>query len=89
MISRQLILFFLFLHCSHLLLKVTVNRLIRISYGDYRLEDIPRGLALEVPYKPVEAQKAKGSWGRDGNRRKSKKDETEATAPQVQWITIQ
>eukprot|EP00339_Tiarina_fusa_P028139 CAMPEP_0117054436 /NCGR_PEP_ID=MMETSP0472-20121206/37728_1 /TAXON_ID=693140 ORGANISM="Tiarina fusus, Strain LIS" /NCGR_SAMPLE_ID=MMETSP0472 /ASSEMBLY_ACC=CAM_ASM_000603 /LENGTH=147 /DNA_ID=CAMNT_0004770027 /DNA_START=66 /DNA_END=506 /DNA_ORIENTATION=- len=41
-------------------LGVSVTRLIRISYGDYDLQTIPPGMAIEVPYKPIEAQKARG-----------------------------
>jgi len=41
--------------------KVTVTRLIRIAYGDYVLRTIPPGMAIEVPYKPVETQKARGA----------------------------
>jgi hypothetical protein len=41
--------------------QVTVTRLIRVAYGDYRLDTIPPGLAIPVPWKPVEKQKAQGS----------------------------
>ena len=37
-----------------------VTRLIRISYGDYDLNSIPPGLAIEVPVKPLESMKKKG-----------------------------
>jgi mitochondrial translocator assembly and maintenance protein 41 len=40
---------------------VTVTRLIRVSYGDYHLDTIPKGMAIPVPYKPVAKQRAKGS----------------------------
>lgn len=43
---------------DHLGLKVT--RLIRISYGDYQLNTIPPGMAIEVPVKSLETQKSKG-----------------------------
>jgi pseudouridine synthase len=39
---------------------VTVTRLIRIRYGDYTLDTIPPGLAIEVPVKPIESQRHKG-----------------------------
>ena len=38
---------------------VSVTRLIRIAYGDYKLDTIPPGMAIPVPYKPVTNQKAK------------------------------
>jgi 23S rRNA pseudouridine2605 synthase len=38
-----------------------VTRLIRISYGDYDLNTIPPGKALEVPCKSLEKMKKKGS----------------------------
>lgn len=40
---------------------VTVTRLIRIRYGDYTLQTIPPGMAIEVPYKPIHRQKARGA----------------------------
>jgi len=43
---------------DHLGLKVT--RLIRISYGDYQLNTIPPGMAIEVPVKSLEMQKNRG-----------------------------
>jgi len=43
---------------DHLGLKVT--RLIRTSYGDYDLNTIPPGMAIEVPVKPLDKQKKKG-----------------------------
>lgn len=43
---------------DHLGLQVT--RLIRTSFGDYDLNTIPPGLAIEVPYKSLESQKRKG-----------------------------
>jgi 23S rRNA pseudouridine2605 synthase len=43
---------------EHVGLKVT--RLIRVSFGDYELNTIPRGMAIEVPFKTLESQKKKG-----------------------------
>jgi 23S rRNA pseudouridine2605 synthase len=43
---------------AHLSLNVT--RLIRISYGDYKLDTIPPGMALEVPVKLLASQKKSG-----------------------------
>jgi hypothetical protein len=39
---------------------VNVNRLIRISYGDYHLQTIPPGMAIEVPVKPIKSQRRQG-----------------------------
>lgn len=38
-------------------LNLDVTRLIRISFGDYHLKNIPPGLAIEVPCKPLLPQK--------------------------------
>ena len=65
---------------------VTVTRLIRTAYGDYKLQTIPPGMALPVPYKPVTQQKAKGSLGsRSPLKRKNKKEEKIASP--VTWVT--
>ena len=32
----------------------------RLSYGDYQLQNIPPGMVLEVPVKPIEQQKHRG-----------------------------
>jgi hypothetical protein len=73
---------------------VTVTRLIRIAYGDYKLDTIPPGMAIPVPYKPVATQKAKGSLV--GERREqissargkhnSRSRERKSAAP-VTWVT--
>ena len=39
---------------------VKVTRLIRVSYGDYQLQTIPPGMAIEVPAKPIEKQRHLG-----------------------------
>ena len=63
--GERIVLFTLTLMIGCLLLSasipVTVTRLIRISYGDYELQTIPPGMAIEVPFRSVESQKAKGS----------------------------
>jgi 23S rRNA pseudouridine2605 synthase len=41
-------------------LGLNVTRLIRISYGDYHLQTIPAGMAIEVPVKPVGQQRRRG-----------------------------
>lgn len=38
-----------------------VTRLIRTSYGDFSLQTIPPGMAIEVPVKPVESHRRAGS----------------------------
>lgn len=43
---------------EHVGLKVT--RLIRVSFGDYDLNTIPSGMAIEVPFKSLEGQSKKG-----------------------------
>ena len=65
---------------------VSVTRLIRIAYGDYKLKTIPPGMALSVPYKPITHQKARGSLvTRYQEKRRKKKDEQIASP--VKWVT--
>jgi pseudouridine synthase len=76
--------------CSLHFLLVTVTRLIRISYGDYRLDTIPKGMAIPVPYKPVERQKAKGAFNkptlpRSKHARNNNKKLDQASP--VKWVT--
>lgn len=54
-------------------LGLTVTRLIRTSFGDYDLFTIPPGLAIEVPVKPVEGQKKRGSLQQKWKRQKRQK----------------
>lgn len=59
---------------EHLGLKVT--RLIRTQYGDYSLNTIPPGMAIEVPVKELDTQKKKGrvvSPARKNKRRQNAK----------------
>jgi 23S rRNA pseudouridine2605 synthase len=65
-----------------LFLAVTVTRLIRISYGDYTLNTIPPGMAVEMPYIPIEAQKGRGSLVP-----KKKSTRPEPTTSDVKWIS--
>mmetsp|Transcript_102539 Transcript_102539/g.208781 ORF Transcript_102539/g.208781 Transcript_102539/m.208781 type:complete len:109 (+) Transcript_102539:3-329(+) len=67
-------------------LGVSVTRLIRVAYGDYKLDTIPPGMALPVPYKPVAQQRAKGSVA-ERSQQKKKKKTTEEVAPPVKWVT--
>jgi len=62
---------------------VKVTRLIRISFGDYQLKTIPRGMAMEVPAKSLNQQN-KGAitnlqW-------KKSKSENVDVAPPIEWI---
>lgn len=74
---------------NHLGLKVT--RLIRTSYGDYSLNTIPPGKAIEVPVKDLDDQKRRGPIT---IRRRPIKADTrteaspshESTSSKVQWI---
>jgi hypothetical protein len=54
----NLILFLVSAICMYLCIEpVNVTRLIRISFGEYDLNTIPPGLAIEVPCKPLLHQK--------------------------------
>jgi 23S rRNA pseudouridine2605 synthase len=69
-------------------LGLKVTRLIRISYGDYQLQTIPRGLGIEVPVKPVKTQKRKGPLFPKVSTKESDKneeDENDKASP-VQWV---
>lgn len=68
------------------ILVVSVTRLIRVAYGDYKLETIPPGLALPVPYKPATQQKARGPLGPQIPKKKTTK-RTEQVASPVKWVT--
>ena len=70
-----------------------MTRLIRIAYGDYELQTIPPGLAIEVPYKPIKYQKAKGSLFPSSSSETSKKGKgrnndggEEQLASPVKWV---
>ena len=65
---------------------VSVTRLIRIAYGDYRLKTIPPGMALSVPYKPIAHQKAKGLHVTKSKEKKGKKNDEQIASP-VKWVT--
>ena len=76
---------------DHLGLQVT--RLIRISFGDYDLNTIPPGLAIEVPVKPIEKQKKKGSlnmkqksFKRNRSSGNEKDSNSENKATPVEWV---
>ena len=72
---------------------VTVTRLMRLSYGDYRLEKLPPGMVMEVPVIPVEKHKDSGPVFAKSHRgstktRTNKDDESDQTeSPKaVQWV---
>lgn len=74
-------------------LGLQVTRLIRISYGDYFLNTIPPGLAVQVPLIKLEKHKNRGSFhkkgGKPNNKMKSDKNDLSVknNAPKpVQWI---
>jgi 23S rRNA pseudouridine2605 synthase len=70
---------------NHLGLNVT--RLIRVSYGDYDLNTIPPGMALEVPVKELEGQRRKGKLKqrKEAVTKKPKVNGEERASP-VKWI---
>ena len=71
---------------------VQVTRLIRTGYGDYSLQKIPPGMAVEVTAKPVEKQKNRGPLWPSRSKlhaQRSKRAEEENNqdrAPPVQWV---
>lgn len=81
---------------DHLGLRVT--RLIRTSFGDYDLNTIPPGMAIEVPVKSLASQKKRGQLsterGRIEHNKKNPSTSTEsetelAKSSPVQWIRYQ
>jgi 23S rRNA pseudouridine2605 synthase len=65
----------------------TVTRLIRIGYGDYTLQTIPPGMAIEVPYKPLLSHKAKGRPMVTPLRSRTEKDSPNENADaNVRWV---
>jgi 23S rRNA pseudouridine2605 synthase len=71
---------------QHLGLQVT--RLIRISYGDYSLNTIPPGMAVEVPVKDLDSQKRRGLivTRRPTPSNSESSTNKEDIVSQVQWI---
>jgi 23S rRNA pseudouridine2605 synthase len=71
---------------------VTVTRLFRISFGDYQLQTIPPGMAIEVPIKDLDKQLHKGPlFSRQKNKTKKtqtaadKEEDTDRASP-IQWV---
>jgi len=69
-------------------LGLDVTRLIRISYGDYDLNTIPPGRALEVPPKALESMKKKGQLFTTNGGKGKKKDKAmeEESRSTVEWV---
>lgn len=69
-----------------------MTRLIRIGYGDYQLNTIPPGMAIEVPVKSLDMQKNRGPMlgvhpisSKTSVKTSSPLDRTTVN-PVVQWI---
>jgi len=69
-----------------------VTRLIRISFGDYQLQTIPPGMAIEVPVKPIHKQVHRGPLF-SSNKHKHKhqqknnnNDKDDGETSSVRWI---
>ena len=74
-------------------LGLKVTRLIRTQYGDYSLNTIPPGMAIEVPVKELDTQKKKGhvvSPARKNKRRQNAKASNGTNASDdratVEWV---
>ena len=77
-------------------LGLQVTRLIRISFGDYDLNTIPPGLAIEVPVKPLQGQKRRGllfpgKYSKQRENQSAKKlgyniDEAPPSAAPITWV---
>ena len=64
-----------------------VTRLIRISYGDYDLNTIPQGRAMEVKYKHPEGMRKKGPLFASNRDKKKSEVVKEDNAPAVEWVS--
>jgi hypothetical protein len=62
--------------------------LIRVSYGDYQLQTIPPGMALEVPIKEIDKQVHRGPLFPPRKHKKHKQGKTleEEEASPIQWV---
>lgn len=68
-------------------LGLDATRLIRVSYGDYDLNTIPPGKAVEVPCKWLDRMKSKGTLSLGGDRKKNEKEEVKNDSSEsVQWV---
>lgn len=69
-------------------LGLDVTRLIRVSYGDYDLNTIPPGMAVEVPCKGFEGMSKQGRlFARSSSKKKEVKEEDREERSAVQWVT--
>lgn len=60
--------------------------MIRTAYGDYQLQSIPPGMAIEVPVKPVQKQKNRGPLWKPAPVRHKKPEAKEDKPRPVEWI---
>jgi pseudouridine synthase len=71
-------------------LGLDVTRLIRISYGDYDLNTIPPGMAIEVKCKGLDEMKRRGplfvGGGRGKKREKQGRAEDDDDTSAIEWI---
>ena len=65
-------------------LGLDVTRLIRISYGDYDLNTIPPGKAIEVPSRDLKSMKKRGPLFSDEGKKKERKIEEPRST--VEWV---
>ena len=63
---------------------VTVNRLVRVSYGDYHLPSLPAGGAMEVKAIAIREQKSRGLLFQ--RQKRPTKTDVEAEPPAIQWV---
>ncbi|KAL7499498.1 hypothetical protein ACHAWT_007779 [Skeletonema menzelii] len=67
-------------------LGLDVTRLIRVSYGDYDLNTIPPGKAIEVPARAFESMTKKGQLFSDDSKSKKKTKATDEPRSTVEWV---
>jgi len=67
-------------------LGLDVTRLIRISYGDYDLNTIPPGKAIEVPARAFESMKKKGQLFSNDSKANKKEKAAEEPRSTVEWV---
>jgi len=68
-------------------LGLDVTRLIRVSYGDYDLNTIPPGMALEVPCKDLERMTKKGPLFPARHRKDDRRTAQGYNPTAIQWAT--
>jgi hypothetical protein len=67
---------------------VDVARLIRVAYGDYKLDTIPPGMAIEVNCKPIQSQRNRGQLFPKRHKTIPKSEQAQAKdqSSSVQWV---